>query len=185
MNRRGTAESYLSLVQTIRRRLKRAVIRSTFLVGFPGETEADFAYLLDFQEKLRLDWLGCFSYSREEDTPAYAMKGQVAKKTAAARKREIELRQITITEKNMDRFVGENLDILLEEPFKSDADDDTLWLGRLYCHAPEVDGAAVLVCERNGRGNEKEAKEAGAAGDILPCKVIARRGLDLEVRLKR
>ena len=66
MNRRGTAEGYLALLETIRRRLPAAVIRSTFLLGFPGETEDDFAALLAFQEQARPDWLGCFTYSREE-----------------------------------------------------------------------------------------------------------------------
>ena len=176
MNRHGTAEKYIALVKTIKNRLPAAVIRSTFLVGFPGETDADFASLLDFQEKLNLDWLGCFSYSREEGTPAYTMKGRVSQKTAAARKREIEERQSLITEKNMDRFVGRNFDVLLEERFHSDGDaeDGELWLGRLYCHAPEVDGTAVITGEGNGRET---------AGNILPCVVIARRGIDLEVRI--
>jgi len=171
MNRRGNAEDYLALVQTIRGRLPGAVIRSTFLVGFPGETDADFAALLDFQDRLRPDWLGCFAYSREEDTPAHVMKGQVSKKTAAARKREIEKRQIAIAEKNADRFVGHSFNVLLEEQFS-----DELWLGRLYCHAPEVDGSAVVVCE-------DDIAVGIAAGQVLPCRVIARRGIDLEVRL--
>jgi ribosomal protein S12 methylthiotransferase len=181
MNRKGSAESYVALAETIRGRLPRAVIRSTFLVGFPGETDADFAALLDFQQKLRPDWLGCFAYSREEDTPAYAMKGQVPKKTAAARKRQIEERQISITEKNMDRFAGENLDVLLEERFEGGDGGKDLWLGRLYCHAPEVDGSAVVVCEGGGGGI---AATGIAAGEMLPCGVVARRGIDLEVRLK-
>jgi ribosomal protein S12 methylthiotransferase len=185
MNRHGTAESYISLVETIRCRLPTAVIRTTFLLGFPGETDADFAALLDFQEKLRPDWLGCFSYSREEGTSAYTMKGRVSKKNAARRKRKIEDRQIPITEKNMDRFVGHNFDVLLEEQFagstgdiESDNEnaDEYLWLGRLYCHAPEVDGAAVIV----GTAGRAELK----AGDLLPCRVVARRGFDLEVRLR-
>jgi len=167
MNRKGDAQSYLALAETIRKRLQAAVIRTTFLAGFPGETEDDFAMLLDFQEKLHADWAGCFEYSREEDTPAYSMKGQVSKKTAARRKREIEEHQTLITEKNMDRFVGQNLTALFEEQFED------IWLGRLYCHAPEVDGAAVIT------GIAPEMKPQ--AGDILPCKVIARRGLDLEV----
>jgi len=179
MNRRGTAETYILLVETIRRRLPAAVIRTTFLAGFPGETDADFAALLDFQEKLRPDWLGCFSYSREEGTPAYTMKGRVPKKIAARRKREIEERQIPISEKNMNRFVGQNFDVLLEEQFAGGTEDiegENLWLGRLYCHAPEVDGAAVIVGATGGA----ELK----AGAILPCRVIARRGFDLEVRLE-
>jgi ribosomal protein S12 methylthiotransferase len=168
MNRLGTAESYIALADTIRKRLPDAVIRTTFLTGFPGETESDFASLLDFQTKLNADWLGCFSFSLEEGTPAYSMKKKVSRKTAALRKREIEDRQIGITEKNMDRFAGRELNVLLEERF----DDETFWLGRLYCHAPEVDGAAVAV---GNIGTEPKA------GDIVPCRVIARRGIDLEV----
>jgi ribosomal protein S12 methylthiotransferase len=167
MNRSGDAEAYIALAETVRKRLPAAVIRTTFLVGFPGETEEDFALLTDFQEKLRPDWAGSFAYSREEDTPAYTMKPQVSKKTAARRKREIEERQVRITEKSMDRFVGQNLDVLLEERFED------IWLGRLYCHAPEVDGAAVIT----GITPETRPK----AGDVLPCRVIARRGIDLEV----
>jgi len=177
MNRRGTADAYLALVQTIRGRLPAAVIRTTFLVGFPGETAADFAALLDFQEKLRPDWLGCFSYSREDGTAAYDMPGRVPKKTALARKREVEERQVGITEKNMDRFVGQTFEVLLEEKINVDADGaecEDMWLGRLYCHAPEVDGAAVIAGALSG---------AEKAGDMLPCKVIARSGFDLEVRL--
>jgi len=174
MGRKGDAQAYIALAETIRKRLFAAVIRTTFLVGFPGETEDDFSMLTDFQEKLRPDWAGCFAYSREEDTPAYTMKAQVPKKTAARRKREIEERQTLITEKSMDRFVGQTLDALFEERF-SGAEED-IWLGRLYCHAPEVDGAAVIT----GVAPETEPK----AGDVLFCRVIARRGIDLEAVIK-
>ena len=167
MNRKGSAEKYLALLETIRTRLPDAVIRSTFLLGFPGETEEDFAALLDFQEKAALDWLGCFTWSREEGTAAYSMKGRVAAKTAAARKQIIEERQIPITEKNMDRFAGKALEVLVEEQV-----DEELALGRLYCHAPEIDGAAVIVgkCPQPGK--------------LIQCKVIARRGIDLEVKIE-
>ena len=179
MNRHGSAESYLSLVETIRRRLPHAVVRSTFLLGFPGETENDFADLLDFQEKARLDWLGCFAYSREEGTPAYSMPAQVSPRTAARRKKTIEERQVPITEKNMARFVGQNFEALIEEKFKSEGEketssegekaSETLWLGRLYCHAPEVDGLAVITGSENLK-----------LGEFAPCKIIAQRGFDLE-----
>jgi ribosomal protein S12 methylthiotransferase len=183
MNRRGRAETYLALLETIRRRLPAAVIRSTFLLGFPGETEADFAALLDFQEQARLDWLGCFTWSREEGTGASAMKGRVSKKTAAERKRIIEERQVPITEQNMDRFVGQTLDLLIEEQFENSMADsaaseggENLWLGRLYCQAPEVDGAAIIVSD----------DETGAAlkpGALVSGRIAARRGFDLEVRI--
>ncbi|MCL2190694.1 MAG: 30S ribosomal protein S12 methylthiotransferase RimO [Treponema sp.] len=191
MNRRGSAEAYLALVETIRARLPAAVVRTTFLVGFPGETRGDFAALLDFQERLRPDWLGCFSYSREEDTAAYAMPGQVPRKTALARKLKVEEAQVGITEGNMERFVGQTLDIMLEEKIDGGTGDDAvangdLWLGRLYCHAPEVDGAAITT------GSTDDAEDSAGpkvvrpkVGDVLPCRVLARRGFVLEVSLCR
>jgi ribosomal protein S12 methylthiotransferase len=176
MNRRGNTEKYLELIQTIRARLRGAVIRSTFLLGFPGETEEDFAALLDFQQKAKLDWLGCFTYSREEGTAAYSMKGRVAAKTAEERKQEIEKLQIPITEKNMERFVGQTLDVLIEEQIEGSEESGSFWLGRLYCQAPDIDGAAVLA--ESGTGGK-----ILQVGSLVPCKVIARRGFDLEVSL--
>jgi len=175
MNRGGNASKHLELLETIRSRIPGAVIRSTFLLGFPGETDEDFAELLDFQEKARLDWLGCFTYSREEGTAAYPAKGRVPKKVAAGRRRIIEERQSPITEKNMDRFVGLTLDALIEEQMGgSGLTDEDIWLGRLYCQAPEIDGCAVIA------GNDKDG--AGlAAGTLVPCRVVARCGIDLEV----
>jgi ribosomal protein S12 methylthiotransferase len=172
MNRRGTAETYLRLLETIRGRLPNAVIRSTFMTGFPGETEEDFAALLDFQERARLDWLGCFAWSREEDTAAWAMKNRVPKKIAMARKRLVEERQVPITEKNMDRFIGGDYDVLVEEKIEG---EEGLYLGRLYCQAPEVDGTAVIHA---GDGRPLEP------GALVQCTVFARTGIDLQVRVE-
>jgi ribosomal protein S12 methylthiotransferase len=178
MNRHGNAEKYLALLKTIRAKLPNAVIRSTFLLGFPDETDEDFAQLLDFQQKANLDWLGCFVYSREEGTAAYSMKGRISAKTAKERKQIIEERQIPITEKNMDRFVNQNMDVLAEEQIAANETDteenETLWLGRLYCQAPDIDGTAVIV--------KSEASEKNPQlGNFAKCKIIARHGFDLEV----
>jgi ribosomal protein S12 methylthiotransferase len=169
MNRRGNAETYLALLETIRGRLPGAAIRSTFMTGFPGETEEDFQQLLDFQEKARLDWMGCFAYSREEDTPAYSMKGRVAKKNTLERKRILEEHQIPITEGQMDRFMGLTFEALVEEKIEG---EDGLYLGRLPCQAPEVDGSAVIT----------SAREL-APGALIRGRVFARAGFDLEVRV--
>jgi len=185
MNRRQNAETYLDLITTIRRKLPDSVIRSTFMTGFPGETEEDFAKLLDFQKTARLDWLGCFAYSREENTPAWDMKGRVAKKTAAERKRLVEETQTSISEKQMDRFIGRTLEVLTEEEFESPSfetkqkqiaappadGEPLLYLGRLPAHAPEVDGSALIFSSK--------PLELGA---IIPCRVTARAGFDLEVK---
>jgi tRNA A37 methylthiotransferase MiaB len=102
------------------------------------------------------------------------MKGRVAAKTAQERKQEIEEKQITITEKNMERFAGQTLDVLIEEQIEGNKESGSFWLGRLYCQAPEIDGAAVLA-ESGTSGKISQT------GNLVPCKVIARRGFDLEV----
>ncbi|MDR1948687.1 MAG: 30S ribosomal protein S12 methylthiotransferase RimO [Spirochaetaceae bacterium] len=179
MNRRGSAETYLSLIDTIRGALPDAVIRSTFLTGFPGETEKDFEALLEFQARAALDWAGVFTYSREEDTPAYSMKGRVPKKIALERKRIVEERQIPITQGRMDRFIGRTMEVLVEEPIRAALGEgekaeagagDSLYLGRLFCQAPEVDGAAVISSSR-----------VLQPGTFIRGKVFARAGFDLEV----
>jgi ribosomal protein S12 methylthiotransferase len=185
MGRNGDGPSYLRLVETIRAGLPDAVIRSTFLVGFPGETEEDFALLLDFQERARFDWLGVFTWSREEGTAAYSMKGRVNKKIAAHRKTVIEERQVPITEEKMNRFVGRTVDVLVEEkfsdtPYMAPAAPHIreappgLWLGRLFCQAPEVDGAAVI---RQAAGTTPQP------GAMIRGRVCGRAGFDLEVEV--
>jgi ribosomal protein S12 methylthiotransferase len=169
MGRNGDKQKYLGLLRAIRLRLPDAVIRSTFLVGFPGETEEDFSELLDFQKRARFDWLGIFSWSREEGTTAYSMKGKVGKKTAAAHKALVEERQIPITEERMNRFVGRTMDALVEEKA-----GDGLWLGRLFCQAPEVDGAAII---RQGAATLTHL----APGTMIQGTITARSGFDLEV----
>ena len=176
MNRKGSAEKHLELLNTIRTRLPNAVLRSTFLLGFPGETDQDFDDLLLFQQEAKLDWLGCFAYSREEGTAAFSMKKRVRAKIAEERKELIEEKQIPIMEKNMERFEGQNLSVLIEEQV------DEFYLGRLYCQAPDIDGAAVIVGSGAGANDngETEGKKL-QLGTLVPCKVIARRGFDLEV----
>jgi ribosomal protein S12 methylthiotransferase len=190
MGRRGEPEHHLRLIAKIRGSLPDAVIRSTFLTGFPGETDEDFQRLLDFQARAELDWLGVFAYSREENTPAYAMKAQVPKKIAARRKSIVEKRQIAISEKHLDRFVGRSMEALVEEPLdlrsidlrstdarSTDArfaDQERLYLGRLYCQAPEVDGSVILRSE-----------EPLAPGSFVQGRTSARSGFDLEMRVLR
>lgn len=163
MGRIGEADRNLALMSEIRTRLPGAVIRSTFLVGFPGETEADFQRLLDFQEKANLDWLGAFTYSREEDTPAWGMPGRVTRAAAEERKAEIERRQIPITARALDAHVGKSLPVLIEEPVEG----EEMSLGRAYLQAPEVDGLVVV-------------HRRCAAGTMTRVRITRRNGVDLE-----
>ncbi|MGA2380443.1 MAG: 30S ribosomal protein S12 methylthiotransferase RimO [Spirochaetia bacterium] len=168
MGRRADPEANLALLDQIREKLPGAVIRSTFLLGFPGETDQDFDELLSFQARARPDWLGCFTYSREEDTPAYAMRGRVTKAAAESRKAQVELRQGPITGQALEAHVGKVLDVLVEEKVEG----EELSLGRAYLQAPDVDGlvvvrrsvqpgtrCAVLIERRNGIDLEGSPRE--------------------------
>jgi ribosomal protein S12 methylthiotransferase len=168
MNRRGDAETYLALIDRIRDALPDSVIRSTFLTGFPGETDVDFRILLDFQRAARLDWLGVFVFSREEGVPAYSFHGRPSRKTSRERRRILEVRQTPITGSRMDRFVGRNVTALVEGRLAGDAG---LYAGRLFCHAPEVDGMTVI-----------ESSVPLPAGCFVPCVVTGRSGFDLRLK---
>jgi len=169
MGRRGSAESYLALLDRIRETLPRAALRSTFLVGFPGESDEDFRRLLDFQRRAELDWAGFFTYSREEGTAAFDLGPRVPGKTAEARRRELERAQEAITARRLERHVGSQLDVLIEEPVQGQA----LALGRAYLQAPEVDGLVVL-------------KASGLQpGQMYRARIERRNGVDLEGSLVR
>ena len=163
MNRKGSPRVYLDLIAKIRAALDEAMIRSTFLVGFPGETDEDFEILRRFQDEARLDWLGVFTYSREENTPAYGMKGRVAKKVAEGRKASIEAAQEAITGRRLERFIGQTIEVLAEEGVEGEA----LTLGRAWMQAPDVDGLTVV-------------KGRFAPGTTRLVRVVGVNGVDLE-----
>ncbi len=168
MGRTGSSSRYLDLVKTIRSKIPNSVIRSTFMVGFPGEKASHRRELLDFQMKASLDWVGTFIYSREEDTRAYSMRGDLAHRfsqpIASKFKRKLELAQTKITESQMDRFVGLDLDILIEEKVEA----ESMFLGRAYIHAAEVDGSVVVLTDK------------AVPGEFLECRITGRNGIDLE-----
>lgn len=167
MNRQGSAERYLELIRRIRAELPMSMIRSTFLVGFPGETEADFAALLDFQSAAQLDWLGTFAYSREEDTPAYSMKNRVPKAVAQKRKALVEEAQVAITAARLKRFVGTQDHFIVEESF----DHDELSIGRGWMQAPEVDGVTLIDA-------------ALKPGSVVEARIISVNGVDFGATLE-
>jgi ribosomal protein S12 methylthiotransferase len=163
MNRKGNAQTSLDLIQNIRSRLPQSMIRSTFLVGFPGESDEDFQVLRDFQDSAMLDWLGVFAYSREEGTIAYSMKGKISKKIANGRKSNIEFSQTSISSKRLERFLGQEVDVLMEEPVEG----SNLMIGRAWMQAPDVDGLTLV------HGCYK-------AGELIRCRICSVNGVDFE-----
>ena len=139
MNRRGSVEDYVRLIDEVREKCPEIALRSSFIVGFPGETEAAFDNLLAFVETIRFDRVGVFTYSREEGTPAANLKRDlVSERTAVKRyKKLMKLQQGISLEKNQS-FIGKEMDVLVEG-----YTDDGVF-GRSYRDAPEIDGVVYL-----------------------------------------
>ena len=169
MGRKGNKDKYLRLISTIRKALPDSVIRSTMMLGFPGEKDEDFQCLMDFLKEAQLDWCGFFTYSREEGTRAFSFKGKVPIATAGLRKEQAQDLQNRITEKRLESYVGKEIEVLVEEIMA----EEEIALGRGYMNAPEVDGAVILHSELAADGGIKP-------GDVVRAKVVKRNNIDLE-----
>ena len=168
MRRCGDCEKYASLFAFIREKNPEAVIRTTLMLGFPGEDRTAFEKLLSFLTVARPDWMGSFTYSREEDTPAWEMRGEKehekAHRKAEKWQKELEALQSEITAESLSRFVGKEYRCLIEEKIEG----EDLAIGRIYSQAPEVDGLTVVM----GRDMK--------SGDVVKVGITAVRGVDLE-----
>ena len=142
MNRKVTEREIRALIDLLRERIPGIVLRTTLLVGFPGETEKSFQKLLGFVKETRFDRLGVFAYSREEGTPAAGMKGLVGEKTKARRQHQIMALQKEISRQKQKELRGAQLQVLIERPAKAGG---ILWEGRTEGQAPEVDGLTLIT----------------------------------------
>ena len=141
MNRRGSRESLTALLKKIRDRIPNVVLRTTFISGFPGETEEQFEELCEFAKEIEFDRLGCFSYSQEEDTPAAAFPNQLDGETKQNRADIIMEQQQLIMTRRCEKLVGTTVEVLVEG-FDRIAE---CWYGRTYADAPEVDGCVFFT----------------------------------------
>ncbi|MBB5226112.1 ribosomal protein S12 methylthiotransferase [Treponema ruminis] len=177
MNRVGSAQKYKALIAKIRETFPDAAIRTTFMAGFPGETEESFENTKAFLRETATDWSGCFSYSKEDDTPAYSFKKQVPHKTAERRATELVEIQAQITRERLKARVGIETDILIEEVLSQSEEnpDEGLAIGRAWFQAPEVDGSVVV---RYDRSSDSE-KNAVQSGRLVRVKIISSGDVDL------
>ena len=159
MNRPDTRESIEALLKKIRERIPNVVIRSTFIVGFPGETEEDFQELKAFLQEQRLDKVGIFTYSQEEGTAAYNFPNQIPEEVMQERYHDLMSMQSLISQELNEALRGQELEVLIEN---RDEEVPQVVAGRSYRDAPEVDG--LVYIENDGRSK---------AGDIVRVKVLA------------
>ncbi len=163
MHRPGDYDSLMGLIKNIRAVLPDVVLRTTLIVGFPGETEEQFETLCRFVKTARFDKLGVFAYSPEESTPAAEMENQIDEDEKARRLDIIMQLQATISAENLEKKIGTVLDVLVEEY----DEESECFVGRSFGDAPDIDGKVFF--------HAHHADE----GDILPVRITAALDYDL------
>jgi ribosomal protein S12 methylthiotransferase len=169
MRRPGSRRSYERLLENLRARLPGVTLRTTFIVGFPGETDAEFEELCDFVRAVRFDHVGVFTYSHEEGTAAYAMADDVPDRVKQVRQRRLMSIQKRIVRSRLRHRLGERVEVLVDGP---SPEHDLVLLGRLAGQAPEIDAVVYL---------DNGDPEALKPGDFVTGTIIDTKGYDLVV----
>ena len=141
MKRGGNRKSLERLIERVRKRVPGIAVRTTFITGFPGETEEDFEELMAFIKNVEFDRVGVFTYSDEEGTPAFDLPNKVPHRTAARRRTSLMKQQSRISKKKNKRRIGDVVRVLFEGESK---ESELLWQGRMETQAPDIDGCILI-----------------------------------------
>jgi ribosomal protein S12 methylthiotransferase len=172
MKRGGGADIFLRSLEKMRRTIPDVTVRSSFIAGFPGETEKEFEELCDFVRAAEFDWMGAFAYSDQEGAGAYAIEGKISAREIERRRKHLMQIQHGISRKKKRKLVGKEFDLLLEG---TSEESDLLLEGRTPMHAPEIDGK-VLV-------NNAPDTLQPVAGEFYRCKITDAHDYDLIARI--
>ncbi len=167
MGRETSRRQIFSLVGRLRAEIPGLAIRTTLIVGFPGETDAEFKELLDFIRQMRFERLGLFKYSRETGSRAYNFSRQVPEEVRQSRYEQALSLQQHISEKLNEGFLGKQLRVLIDE---QDERDRNVFLGRSEYDAPEVDGCVYVKSQPNSRA-QGQRKKSLRPGDFVEVKI--------------
>ena len=175
MNRKTTKKSIINLIEKLRKEIPNVIIRSTLMVGFPGETDEDFKELCDFVKWAKFDKLGCFSYSKEEGTAAAKMQEQVKANIKKSRYNEIMSIQQKVSNENLKNKIGKVYKALIEDAFV--AEDKVVFVGRTYMDVPEIDGNVYVTAD------EKDLNKV-EINNFVNCKITGVKGYDLIAKVE-
>jgi ribosomal protein S12 methylthiotransferase len=164
MQRRVSRAETEDLVAKLRSRIANLVMRTTFITGFPGETDVEFDELVEFVHREKFERMGVFTYSFEPDTPAAKLPEHLSEEVKSERRARLMAEQQEIAFAWNDAQRGRRLDVLVDAAVP---DEKNAWIGRSYADAPDVDGVVYV----SGEGLR--------AGAIVPCEVVGRSGYDL------
>jgi ribosomal protein S12 methylthiotransferase len=166
MSRRVTRTQTEELLARLRSRIRGLVLRTTFITGFPGETDEDFQELVEFVERHKFERMGVFTYSLEPDTPAAQLPNHVPAEVMEARRQRLMQVQQAISIAWNEQQIGRTIDVILDSPVEG---EKNVWVGRSAADAPDVDGLVFVTGDR----------QKLRAGDIVPVEVVASQEYDL------
>lgn len=162
MNRVGDGEDYKALISKMRKAIPDLALRTTFMVGFPGETDEQFENLCKFTEDIKFDKMGCFTFSPEEDTPAYDMQNQIDENVKVRRQEVLMNKQYSITEELNKLRIGRIYKVII------DTFDGEKYVGRSYMDSPEIDSGIIFTSDNSLN-----------IGDFVNVKITDYNGYDL------
>lgn len=162
MNRVGDGDDYRALISKMRKAIPDLALRTTFMVGFPGETDEQFENLCKFTEDVKFDKMGCFTFSPEEDTPAYDMQNQIDDDVKVRRQEVLMNKQYSITEELNKQRIGRIYKVII------DTFDGENYVGRSYMDSPEIDSGIIFTSDNNLN-----------IGDFVNVKITDYNGYDL------
>ena len=172
MKRGGGAEVFLRSISKMRRAVPGLTLRTSFIVGFPGETEQEFEELCDFVREAEFDWMGTFSYSDQEGADAYALDKKLSPREIERRRKHLMGIQRQISKKKKKSLVGQEFDLLLEG---TSEETDLLMEGRTSMHAPEIDGKVFV--------NDFPEEMDPQPGEFYRCQIMEAHDYDLVAKI--
>jgi ribosomal protein S12 methylthiotransferase len=172
MKRGAGADIFLKSIEKMRRTIPDLTLRTSLIVGFPGETAEDFEQLCGFVREAQFDWLGVFGYSDEEGAKAFELGEKVAPKEIERRRKKLMSIQKQISRKKKRGLIGRQFDVLLEGP---SAETELLWEGRTEMHAPEIDGTVYI--------NDFSERDDIVKGQFYRCEITESHDYDLVARI--
>jgi ribosomal protein S12 methylthiotransferase len=171
MKRGAGADIFLKSIAKMRRTIPDLTLRTSFIVGFPGESENDFEQLCGFVREAQFDWLGVFGYSDEEGAKAFELGEKVPPREIERRRKKLMSIQKQISRKKKKALVGREFDLVLEGP---SAETELLWEGRTTMHAPEIDGTVYV-----NEFGDRDVRE----GEFYRCEITEAHDYDLVARI--
>jgi ribosomal protein S12 methylthiotransferase len=172
MKRGGGADLFLRSISKMRRTIPDLILRTSFIVGFPGETEKEFEELCDFVQEAQFDWMGTFSYSDQEGADAYGLDKKLPVREIERRRKHLMSIQRRISKKKKKALVGQEFDLLCEG---TSEETDLLMEGRTSMHAPEIDGKVFV--------NDFPAETEPQPGEFYRCQITGAHDYDLVARI--